>query len=106
MKTPGENGYVYLLSDFQKVELDDKLSKDSEVDTDYDGIFDNNELRGFKEIDITEFIRHTLNADLYGKESVNISKVEKINRDNSIEIILSQYKQNVKSNFATARSNN
>ena len=106
MKTPGENGYVYLLSDFQKVELDDKLSRDSAVDTDSDGIYDNNELRGLKEIDITEFVRHTLYADLYGKDSDDIKKEQKALQDYSIDIILSQYKQNVKSNFVTARSNN
>ena len=113
MKTPGADGDIYLLSDFQKVKLDaplydidDEGVVETNEDTDKDGIIDRNEMLMPISIDITEFVRKTLYADLYGKDPVNISAQDKRDRDNSIDIRLSQYKQRVKSNFATARSNN
>ena len=70
-RTAGDDDKIYLLTDFQKVELMDAINKkDAEgksYDTDRDGISDKKELNRTEEIDVTEFIRKTLYAERYGK---------------------------------------
>ncbi len=109
-RTAGDDDKIYLLTDFQKVELMDAINKkDAEgksYDTDRDGISDKKELNRTEEIDVTEFIRKTLYAERYGKDSVDIKEAEKKKREEEIDKILRTYKNNVKLNFENQKNSN
>lgn len=105
--TYGRHGKEYLLMDFQRVKLveplKDKYDNWTNIDTDGDGVLDRNELGDdssdsnnenslWTKVDITKFIKKSVEKELYGNDTISINSEEgKLMIDNA----MAQVKYNI-----------